>query len=165
MSTPRIPPHIAWPAFIVVLFVAGIGGTFVMMWFAQRDGGPQVIDDYYRKAIEWDQTMAEQAAGEALGWQIEVSIQPPAPGQDLPSLSLLVSDSTGTPVSGLAGVVRLLRPQLAEALFETALAELHESPGTYRQTVPINRPGLWDIQVEASRDQSRIRKTIRTEVR
>ncbi len=165
MSNPLIPPQVAWPSFVILLIVATIGGTFSMMWFAQRDGGPQVIDDYYRKAVEWDQTVAQQAAGDALGWMVDVSIQPPAPGTDQPTLSLAFSDSTGTPIQGLTGNVRLLRPQFAEALFETALLAAPGMPGTYSQAVAINRPGLWDIQIEASRDESRFLKTIRTEVR
>lgn len=165
MNKPLIPSHVAWPAFIILLFAGAIFGTFFMMWLAQRDGGPQVIEDYYSKAVDWDKTMADRAAGDALRWQVNVSIRPPEPGQDRPTLTLACSDSTGAPVRGLAGTVRLLRPQFAEALFETALAEDPETPGTYRQLVPINRPGLWDIQLEASRDDARFLKTIRTEVR
>lgn len=40
-----VPPHIAWPAFVIILLLFGIGTAFAALWAAQSDGGAVYIRD------------------------------------------------------------------------------------------------------------------------
>jgi len=158
----KIPPHIAWPGFIVFLFVLGASVTLSMVWIARSDGGAQVVDNYYEKAVNWDETVSRRNAVERLGWKAFVSVERDA---DNRRLRLNVIDRDGLPVSGLAGVVRLHRPEIAGSLAEVILSEDPAIPGSYRCAMPFGRNGLWDIEVEATLDTLQYWDRIRVEIR
>ena len=39
-----VPPHIAWPLFIVLLLLMSVGAAAVTFWAAKSDGGAQVVE-------------------------------------------------------------------------------------------------------------------------
>lgn len=39
----RIPSHIAWPAFVIVLLLSGMAAGLSVVYFAHSDGGVQII--------------------------------------------------------------------------------------------------------------------------
>ncbi len=42
---PARPPHVAWPAFVVLLLLMSIGAAAVTVYLAHSDGGVQIVDD------------------------------------------------------------------------------------------------------------------------
>lgn len=159
-----IPPHIGWPLLVVCLLGISIGASMVTVFASRSDGGAQVIDDYYEKAVNWDATQANQAASDALGWTTTLHLEPLQPS-GLRMLELTVRDSTSAPVTNLSGTVKLFRPDQAGAVATIPLSEASETPGVYRQQVPLSDPGLWDVQVLAARDGTPVyQTTLRHEV-
>ncbi len=57
MTTPDRPTtgRMFWPGLIVGLVVMQIGLCFLALFLALRAPGGQVVPDYYRKGIEWDE--------------------------------------------------------------------------------------------------------------
>lgn len=160
----RLPPHIGWPLLIVGLLLISITasvGTFVI---ANADGGAQVVDDYYRQAVHWNETAARRAASAALGWEAAVTIRPEGTAAGLRGVDVLLRDRQGAPVTGLHGTVRALRPQRAGAVAAIPLAPVPDVPGLYRQQMPIDAAGLWDFEITAERDTSIFVTTVRIEV-
>ena len=157
----RLPPHIAWPAFVVALLLMSFTAVLLTVLAARSDGGAQVIDDYYEKAAAWDETMAEQAASEALGWQADVAIVIAEDGHR--AVVVTLHDAHGEPLDRLAGTVRAFRPHLARAVAMHPLTPT-DTPGVYRQPFRLDEPGLWDFEVVAVRDGARYQTTIRKEV-
>ena len=47
-----------------------VAGNLWVMRIANADPSFSVEPDYYRKAVDWDSTMAQRARNEALGWQL-----------------------------------------------------------------------------------------------
>ncbi len=160
---PRIPPQKAWPLFIVLLFVTGAVATLSMVWIAASDGGAQVIDNYYEKAVNWDDTASRRGESEALGWTSDVDIQGTSDDQSM--IVIAVEDRSGAPVTGLSGTVRLYRPEVAAALAEVDLVEKPQRSGEYRLEMPFGRRGIWDVEIEATRDSALYWDRIRTELR
>lgn len=39
-----VPPHVAWPLFVVALLLMSVGAAAVTFWAAQSDGGAQVVE-------------------------------------------------------------------------------------------------------------------------
>ena len=159
-----LPPHIAWPLFVVLILLVGVGGAFAMMIASQLDGGVQVVEDYYRKAVDWDATAARRAASEALGWSVAVAVQPPDAATARQRVDLTVRDPEGRPVSGLTGTLTLRRPHLAAAVAERPLEAVPDQAGVYAVEAPLMRPGLWDFELLAQRDSLVFIQTLRRSV-
>lgn len=140
----KIPPHIAWPAFVVGLLTLGVATTFASLIASRSDGGAQVIEDYYQKAVDWDARQALQEASDALGWQVTLS---PHVDGDRAALALTFHDADGRPLDGLKGTVRGFRPQNADVQFEAPIEAT--GPGRYSAAFPAPRTGLWDFEVTA----------------
>lgn len=161
----RIPPHVAWPLFVIALLSLSVVTVTITVVAARSDGGAQVVEDYYQKAVTWDEKQALQAASDTLGWQVSLTVEPaPALGQPRP-VTLLVIDRTGAPVDDLQGTLTAYRPQFARPVAEHPLAAVEGTPGVYRHALPITRPGLWDFDIVATRDTLRFHTRIRREVR
>ena len=161
MKRLKLDPDLAWPLFIITLLVVGAVGSLAAVVAAHSDGGAQVIDDYYRKAVNWDEAAARRAAVEALGWTVQVEVGP-GPAAARP-VEVTVHDRDGRPVTGLEGTLRAWRPHLAAPVAEVALTPT-DVPGRYRQPLPIRASGLWDLEVAARQDtlvvEHRVRKDL-----
>ena len=162
MKRLHLPPHIAWPLFIVGLLSLSVVTVTITVIAARSDGGPQVIDDYYQKAVNWDEAAALQAASDALGWQAEIVIRPASEASR--PVEVMLRDREGQPVAEVQGTIRAFRPHRAQAVAERPLAAVAETPGLYRQTFPIQQAGLWDFEIVAMQDSLRFQTTIRKEI-
>lgn len=161
---PLLPPHIGWPLLIISLLGISIGASLITVFVARSDGGAQVIDNYYEKAVRWDSTKASQAASDALQWTTALQLGPPSTS-GLRLLELTIRDSAGVPVNDLRGTVRLYRTDQARPTATIPLTPADDTLGVYRQYVPLSDPGLWDIQVQAARQGTAVyRVTLRHEV-
>ena len=154
----KIPPHVSWPLFVILLLLAGMGGAFSMLLAAGSDGGAQVVDDYYRRAVAWDSTAAVRDRAAALGWRAELLVLSGAP---LRVVELSILDVDGMPVEGLFATLQLSRPQQAASV---AVIPFAETEGIYRLRAPITSSGLWDFVITARKDSIEYVTTIRRDV-
>ena len=65
-----------WPVAIVGLLVSGAAANIGFMIVANRDATFAVEPDYYRKAVDWDHTMAQEARNAELGWRVTAQLEP-----------------------------------------------------------------------------------------
>jgi nitrogen fixation protein FixH len=159
---PLVPPHIAWPAFVVALLLLGIGSAFEALFAARSDGGAQIVEDYYDAALGFEDEQAARAASAALGWAADVEVGVCENG--LCAVELTVRDRAGAPVTGLAGVLTTSRPQEAGTAAKIPLAPKEGAPGVYRQLVPLAAAGLWDFSIDARRGDERFLTTTRLDL-
>lgn len=159
---PLIPPHIAWPGFVVLLLLGTVVTMVSVLYAANSDGGAAVVDDYYQQAIHWDEAQRARTASAALGWTAEAVVHPAESGGLVP-VEVTVLDRAGAPVEGLTGTLRARRADAAKATATLPLAA-SEQPGVYRQLVPVPRGGVWDFEVEAARGDDRFLTTLRHEL-
>lgn len=156
-----LPPHIGWPLMVVGLLAISLSACVITILAAQRDGGAQVVADYYAQAVGWDAAAEAQAASDALGWTATFALGDADAGRR--PLTLTVRDADGAPVEGLRGLLHLARPHQAKAVAQIPL-QPDARPGTYRQRVPMAAAGLWDVQVVATRDAARYQHAARLTV-
>ena len=143
-------PEVAWPTAIVLLLVAGIGSALAVLYFSRADGGPEIVADYYARGLAWDSTAAAAHAVRRLGWTMTLEPADTADGTGTRSVLVRVTDSTGSPVSGLSIDVEVSRPQLARPV-GSAGAAAHVQPGSYVAWLPVRETGLWDFTVHGKR--------------
>ena len=155
----RLPPHIAWPLFIVGFLALGITWSISVVVASQSDGGAAVIDNYYEKAVAWDNEASLRAYSNQQGWRLAIDRIDANP----PRLVILITSTDGTPATGLAGTLKALRPQKSSPVLQRALTESIDTPGQY--SVPFSEftPGLWDFAIDARRDTILVYTTVRKE--
>lgn len=138
----------AWPLAVGVLLAAGIAFNLGVVFVASRDPSFAVERDYYRKALAWDQTMAQERRNAELGWSLDVTIErTPEAGEA--RVAARVTDREGRPVDGARFTVEALHNARARDVVTGAL--LADGPGRYRATLPLHRAGLWELRLRAER--------------
>lgn len=154
-----LPPHIAWPMFIIALLLMGMVATMYTVVIANRTP-PQVVENYYEKALAWDEQQAQTAASEALGWTLNLSVEGQTAGPRAIAVSL--RDASGALLTDLTGTIRAHRPDQIGAQAEQPLTV--RADGTYEVQMTLPKTGLWDFEVIAERHDERFTQTVRREI-
>lgn len=143
---------LGWPLGITAILGSTVVANLLVMRLASNDPAFAVEPDYYRKAVQYDSTMAQERRNLALGWHVTITFDSITAASDTP-VEIRLNDATATPVSGATMMVMARFNARAN---DTLTATLEESaPGRYRTTLPIHRVGEWEIRIDAVRDSAR----------
>lgn len=142
------------------MLVLGMGWSFSVVIASRSDGGAQVVDNYYEKAIAWDEAAALQRESDALGWTVDLAIEQGTSTQ----IEVVIKDASGKAITGLRGTVKGFRPQLTGKMLEIPLTASPDDPTRYHMALPAVKPGLWDFEITASHNDDRFSTVIRKEL-
>ncbi|MBT4052293.1 MAG: hypothetical protein HOE73_04300, partial [Bacteroidetes Order II. Incertae sedis bacterium] len=92
-----------WPLIVVALLLSSVGMMMGVVIIAKSDGGAQVVDDYYDRAVAWDSLNSLDQAFIDQGWLTYLIL-------DASTGRLVVQDSLGIRLSDLSGSVEMTRP-------------------------------------------------------
>jgi nitrogen fixation protein FixH len=146
-----------WPVLVTLALGFTVGVNFVMLYAAKADPNGTVVEpDYYRKAVEWDRTMARRSASVALGWTARASLSV-TPG----SLVVQMSDSAGLAIDGAEVTATLIHNREASTPLVVTLTAAGD--GAYAVALPAHRSGLWEVRVVARRGADRFESTQQAE--
>lgn len=137
-----------WPVGLAVLLAAGVGTNVAFMIVAASDPSFAVEPDYYRKALAWDETMAQEVRNRSLGWQLDAAATPGTRRGHL-TLSASIVDVAGAPLTGATVRVEALHGARAWQVIEASLPEV--APGRYAAELPLRRAGLWELRFRVVR--------------
>ncbi|UYV12069.1 MAG: FixH family protein [Phycisphaera sp.] len=129
-----------WPVAVVAILCVSLVTCTITVIAATSDPGYAIEDDYYQRAVDWDQSRQAQAESDALGWSAEPTIDSSAS-----RLRLTVRDAQGQPVEGAwvrATVFHHARRGLAEDLKLEA-----EGNGVYSAPLARPRQGEWQVRL------------------
>ncbi len=145
-----------WP-WLLTAGMSGIVGVNVAMLFVARSdaNGVVVEQDYYRKAVQWDSTMALRDESARLGWHATVTLGSPA-------IELALTDATGAGVIGARVQATLIHNADAGRPTEVALQDLGD--GRYGGAAVLAHRGLWEVRIRADRGGERFASTTRAEL-
>jgi nitrogen fixation protein FixH len=138
-------PEIRWPLFIVGLLVAQVLLGMFFLYRATSDPSFAVEEDYYQKAIAWDDKLAQDRVNAELGWRVETSLQSVPRTGDSAELAVKVFDRGGAPVAGATVSVETFHNVRAGNILRGTLGET--SPGVYVIALPMRRPGIWEVRL------------------
>ena len=79
-----------WPWVPVVLLTSMVGGLLYMAKIATDDPGFAVEQDYYQKAVAWDDHQAQSAENTRLGWNLTLETR--TVGRDVQLVAKLTDD-------------------------------------------------------------------------
>lgn len=141
----RIPPHVFWPGLVVGLLCVSFTAAIITVVAAVSDPSFSVEEDYYDKALRWDEHRAQQAHNEALGWSAQVALgRPDALGKR--ALMVTLVDGAGAPIEGAVVVASYFHRANKPDEQTTALAPTGTA-GEYAAPADVARAGLWDISL------------------
>jgi nitrogen fixation protein FixH len=140
-------PGMGWPLGITAILGATIAANLVVMRIANDDPSFAVEPDYYRKAVQYDSTMAQQRENLSLGWGIVTALDPIGDGTRT-RLVVQLLDASRSPLPGAQVAVMARFNARANDTLTAVLAE--HAPGTYVTNLPIARPGEWEVRVDAA---------------
>lgn len=146
-----------WPLALVAVLALTVGANVVIYWVANRGEGPAVERDYYRRAVAWDSTLAEQARSRALGWRVAAALSPPAAGHG--TLDLTVVDAQGAPVSGARVRVEGFAVAHSGLRLDAPLNET--GPGRYGVRLAVARTEWHEFRLTVERDAARYAARLR----
>jgi nitrogen fixation protein FixH len=141
-----------WPIGVAVILSSTVVANVVVMKIANNDPSFSVEPDYYRKAVHFDSTMAQQKRNLSLGWGIDTQIDSIGDGTRT-RLSIRLRDASSYPLPGARVAVMARFNARANDTLTAVLTE--EAPGTYVTTLPIARPGEWEVRVDATHGSQR----------
>jgi nitrogen fixation protein FixH len=140
----RIPPHIFWPGMVVGLLCVSLTAAAITVVAAVSDPSFAVEEDYYEKALRWDEHVAQQARNAALGWSVEI-----APGQrdaaGRTSLRVSLRDRAGAPIEGATITATCFHH--AHRADAEQLELVPSGPGEYGAPARLDRPGKWGVSL------------------
>ena len=149
-----------WPLALAGLLAGGIIFDLVFLVVASRDPTFSVERDYYRKALDWDRTMAQEGHNAALGWRAAAALARDGAGRS--RLGVTLTDRAGAPLTGAVVSAEMFHNARAAQVLEARLAE--EAAGAYAASVPAARPGLWEVRITVARGGDVFTRTLETEL-
>ena len=149
-----------WPVGLVALLVGSAAANLALVFITSRDASFAVEPNYYAKALAWDERMAEQRRSDALGWSVVLYVEPTAPGRMRVMARLL--DKSERAVDGARIEAEAFHNARAQRILTTAFAPAGE---IYAAEIGIDRPGLWEFRLRATRGADTFVATVVTDVK
>ncbi len=137
-----------WASVPAIILVGLIGTQVIVLSRVLSDPSFAVEEDYYQKAVEWDERQAVQRAAEELGFDFEVTLSRLDPPGRLPEarVELAVVSPTAAELSVSAARVVAFHNARAGLRLRAEMQPLE--PGRFRAVLPMRRPGLWELRFE-----------------
>jgi nitrogen fixation protein FixH len=126
--------------------------SLATVWVATTNPSYAVEDDYYQKALHWDQRRAQQRANDELGWSVTLAVSGPRTASDPASLELVLTDRDGRPVDGAAVSVEAFHNARADRILRAPLGG--SGGGRYSSNLAMRRPGVWEFRITATRGET-----------
>jgi nitrogen fixation protein FixH len=124
--------------------------SLVVVYVATSDPSYAVEEDYYRKAVAWDDKRAQDRANEVLGWLLEFNIEPPPRPGDMPTLQVELLDDDGRPLTEAAVTIEAFHNARGDDIVRDTMTEVGN--GIYRASLPMYRNGRWQLRFIVDRD-------------
>jgi nitrogen fixation protein FixH len=151
-------PGMGWPIGVTVILGTTIAANLWVMKIANSDPSFAIEPDYYRKAVHYDSTMAQQRTNAALGWGVATQLAPIGDGTAT-RLTVTLRDVQERPLSGAHVAIMTRYNARANDTLTAVLTEA--APGRYETSLPIAHPGEWEVRVDATRAGQRFEASTR----
>lgn len=137
-------PGSVWPLALGGLLAASVVFNLAVVFVASRDPSFAVERNYYRKALAWDQVMAQEHRNAELGWRLDLALDR-APSAAHATLVARLADRDGRPIDNARVVVEALHNARANDVIQATLAA--DGTGRYVGALPMHRAGLWELRL------------------
>ena len=151
-----------WPIGIATVLATTVAANIWVMRVASDDPSFAIEPDYYRKAVTWDSTLAQERQDSILGWRLTPELRVVA-ATGRTRLSAILTDSAGAPISGAVVKVSALPVARANEVHEVTLAAA--GAGEYAAQLDSRREGRWELRFDVRAGSTRFTEVARVEAR
>jgi nitrogen fixation protein FixH len=123
--------------------------SLVVVYVATSDPSYAVEEDYYQKAVAWDERRAQDRTNEGLGWLLEINVEPPVQPGEQPRLQVEILDGGGQPLSEATVTIEAFHNARADDIVRETLTEAGD--GVYRASLPMHSNGRWELRFTVDR--------------
>lgn len=138
----------AWwpfPGLVFALLAMSMTIVVVTITLASNDPSFGVEEDYYAKAIAWDQTAEQMRLNEELGWESTVEFSPELDPHGKRVVTVLIRDRQGQPIS--ADAVHAFAFHHARRANPVEFDLVPIAPGRYSAAADVIRDGVWTVRL------------------
>jgi nitrogen fixation protein FixH len=148
-----------WPMVIGGLLTVHVLASLFFVYLATSNPSFAVEEDYYQKALAFDEKRAQEARNRALGWTLDATIERGARAGEPAALIAHLADRSGTPLAGASVAVEAFPIARADHILR---AELRAGPdGDYHCSLPVRRGGRWELRFDVHLGDERFTNTSR----
>jgi nitrogen fixation protein FixH len=151
-----------WPIGITTVLGTTVAANLWVMRIASDDPSFAIEPDYYRKAVTWDSTLAQERQDSILGWRLTPELRVVA-ATGKARLSAILTDSTGAPISGAVVKVSALPVARANEVHEVTLSAARA--GEYAAQLDSRREGRWELRFDVRAGSTRFTEVARVDLR
>jgi len=151
---------LGWPIGVAIILALTVGANIWVAVIANDDPSFSIENDYYRKAVGWDSTMAQMRENARLAWHVESAFDE-FTAKDGATLHVKLSDASGTPIRGATVRVAALYNARAGQILQGTMSA--DTPATYALHLPVTHPGEWEVRFDIHRGSDRYTSSVRLE--
>ncbi|MFI4893067.1 MAG: FixH family protein [Phycisphaerales bacterium JB058] len=146
-------PRVFWPFPGLVFVLIGMSMTLAVMTVTLATNDPSfgLEEDYFAKAIAWDETAAQLEKNRELGWEARVELSDELDGRGERSVTVLLTDGEGEALGGADVEVFGFHNARRRHTISFALVEI--APGRYTAGAPMTREGQWTLRLRVTRGE------------
>lgn len=136
----------AWllgPGIVGLITASSLTGAALLIYHAHSDPSFAVEEDYYDRAVHWDDAAAQERRNAELGWRVDADLDRAG------RVRLSLADGDGDPIEGAAATVQMFHGGRAADRQVVAMEPVGE--GVYEGVGAVDREGLWELRLVASR--------------
>lgn len=148
-----------WPIGVAAVLVLTVAANIYVMVRANDDPSVAIAPDYYQRAVRFDADQALRQRSARLGWR--VSLEAARSSATEATVTAVLVDSAGAPIRG--AIVRIAAHAVARSN-DVFTATATAAGDQYLAVLPVNRGGLWELNVEAVRGSERFVATQRLDL-
>lgn len=138
-----------WPVILISLLASQVVLMVALLYLANSNPSFAVEQDYYQKAMAWDEHAAQVATNQRLGWRAVIDVSDKADFRGNRELTCTLADAQGFGIADAK--VELVGFPHARAS-ERINGELHfAGDGQYRGAVRMRRGGKWEFRLRVER--------------
>ena len=136
-----------WPWIIVGLLSVHVAGMVTAAMIATHDRSFAVVDNYYEKAVHWDQSQAILRASREMGWKVEIHASERVDPLGRRRVDLIVTDGQGGAIGHAVLNVEYFHDAHANEVRKVTLSPSGTDPSHFGAVLPMRYAGMWEYQV------------------
>jgi len=152
-----------WPWIIVGLLSVHVAGMVTAAMIATHDRSFAVVDNYYEKAVHWDQSQALLRASREMGWKVEIKPSDRVDPLGRRRVEFVVTDAQGRAIPQAVLTVEYFHDAHAAEVRKATLSPDGHDPSRFGAVLPMRYAGIWEYELTVTAgDKTFVEKTTKS---
>ncbi|TWU47348.1 FixH [Rubripirellula tenax] len=146
-----------WVSLVVTLLGIQLLIGFVAIRLATGDPSAAIVPDYHNAALNWDVSQRAITAADRMGWTVSIATSDVADARGMRATEISILDDQDQPVDDLRIMASIYHHARAANVQTFAIESIGQ--GRYLTLAPMQRPGLWQMELMIEGAEQLIKKS------